>query len=96
MILLANGLCGGARVDSTNDPRYPPFVAALTTVCVALAQAIVRDGEGATRFVTIHVNGTHDDAQAHAAANTVATSPLVKTALLGGMPTGGASWLPSG
>lgn len=70
-----------------------PFLAALTEVCAALAQAIVRDGEGATRFVAIHVNGARDDAQAHAAANTVATSPLVKTALFGGDANWGASWL---
>ncbi len=84
VILLANGLCGGARMESADDARFAPFLAALTEVCAALAQAIVRDGEGATRFVAIHVNGARDDAQAHAAANTVATSPLVKTALFGG------------
>jgi glutamate N-acetyltransferase/amino-acid N-acetyltransferase len=49
-----------------------------------LAQAIVRDGEGATRFVTIQINGAVSDDDAHTAANTAATSPLVKTALFGG------------
>jgi glutamate N-acetyltransferase/amino-acid N-acetyltransferase len=44
----------------------------------------VRDGEGATRFVTIRVQGATDDAAARQAANTVATSPLVKTAFFGG------------
>jgi glutamate N-acetyltransferase/amino-acid N-acetyltransferase len=84
VILLANGLCGNAPIQSVDDPAYAPFVAALTGLCAALAQAIVRDGEGATKFVAIHVQGAADAAQAHAAANTVATSPLVKTALFGG------------
>lgn len=84
VILLANGLCGGAPIDSVEDARYAPFAGALTELCVALAQAIVRDGEGATKFVAIHVHGARDAAEAHAAANTVATSPLVKTAFFGG------------
>lgn len=84
VILLANGLCGGAPIESLDDARYAPFAATLTDLCVALAQAIVRDGEGATKFVSVHVNGARDAAQAHAAANAVATSPLVKTAVFGG------------
>ena len=84
VIVLANGLCGGAPIDSTDDVRYAAFAATLTELCVALAQAIVRDGEGASKFVAIHVHGARDAAEAHAAANTVATSPLVKTAFFGG------------
>jgi len=44
----------------------------------------VRDGEGVTRFVTVQVRGAASDAEAHQAANTIATSPLVKTAFFGG------------
>ncbi len=84
VILLANGLCGNASIDSAADADYAPFVAALSELCLALAQAVVRDGEGATKFVTIEISGAVDAAQAHDAANTVATSPLVKTALFGG------------
>ena len=84
VILLANGLCGNPPIGSVDDAGYAPFAAALAELCTALAQAIVRDGEGATKFVAIHVNGAIDAVQAHAAANTVATSPLVKTALFGG------------
>ena len=62
---------------------YAAFVRALTELSRELAQAIVRDGEGATKFVAVHVHGAEDDAAAHRAANTIATSPLVKTAFFG-------------
>ena len=63
---------------------FAPFLAMLTDVCTELAQAVVRDGEGVTRFVAIHVRGAASNEAAHMAANTVATSPLVKTAFFGG------------
>ncbi|MCA9908305.1 MAG: bifunctional glutamate N-acetyltransferase/amino-acid acetyltransferase ArgJ [Anaerolineae bacterium] len=56
----------------------------LTDVCRKLAQGVVRDGEGATKFITIQVFGAESDAFAKAIANTIATSPLVKTAFYGG------------
>jgi glutamate N-acetyltransferase/amino-acid N-acetyltransferase len=56
----------------------------LTDVCRKLAQDVVRDGEGATKFITIQVFGAADDAAAHRIANTIAVSPLVKTAFYGG------------
>jgi len=59
------------------------FTAALTDVCAQLAQAIVRDGEGATKFVTLHVTGAASEFDARAVAQTIATSPLVKTAFYG-------------
>ena len=55
----------------------------LTAVLTHLAQLIVRDGEGASKFVTITVSGAADDSAAHRIANTIATSPLVKTAFAG-------------
>lgn len=84
VLLLANGLAGNAEIPDEAGEDYAEFVAALSAICTDLAQAIVRDGEGATKFVTIHVNGAANDEQAHRAANTVATSPLVKTAFYGG------------
>ncbi len=84
VIVLANGMAGNNEIVSADAPDYACFVAALTGLCTDLAQAIVRDGEGATRFVAIHVEGAASDEAAHAAANTVATSPLVKTAFFGG------------
>ena len=55
-----------------------------TAVCRKLAQDIVRDGEGATKFITLHVTGAASDDLAHQIANAIGTSPLVKTAFYGG------------
>ena len=83
-IVLANGLAGNDEITHTDSDAYAAFVAALTDLCTELAQALVRDGEGVTRFVTVRVQGAASDAEAHQAANTIATSPLVKTAFFGG------------
>ncbi len=84
VLLLANGLAAHTELADAADPAYLAFSAALTGLCTELAQAIVRDGEGATKFVAVRVEGAADDAAAHQAANTIATSPLVKTAFFGG------------
>jgi glutamate N-acetyltransferase/amino-acid N-acetyltransferase len=60
------------------------FLPALTSVCNSLAQAIVRDGEGVTKFIELHVQGARNVDDARQIANTIATSPLVKTAFYGG------------
>ena len=60
------------------------FEAALTEVCVSLARQIARDGEGATKFITIDVTGAKSEAQARKVGRTIAVSPLVKTAFYGG------------
>ena len=60
------------------------FASALTGLCADLAQQIVRDGEGATKFITIRVIGAASDTDARLAAKAVANSPLVKTAFYGG------------
>lgn len=83
VLALANGLSGTAPIDSIDSPDGRVFTAALTAVCQRMAQKIVRDGEGATRFITISLRGALSDAEAHHAAMTVARSPLVKTALNG-------------
>lgn len=82
VILLANGLAGNAEISGPG-PGLDAFQAGLTAICTELSQAIVRDGEGATKFVTIQVQGAVSDGEAHRAANTIATSPLVKTAFFG-------------
>ncbi len=82
-ILLANGAAGGPLIQA-ETPELQAFTQALTSVCIPLAQAIVRDGEGATKFVTVQVSGLDDDQEAHRVANAIATSPLVKTAIYGG------------
>ena len=65
------------------------FQAALNHVCLTLAQKIVRDGEGVTRFVTVRVHGARHVADADAAARAVANSSLVKTSWFGGDPNWG-------
>ncbi|MDQ6963880.1 MAG: bifunctional ornithine acetyltransferase/N-acetylglutamate synthase, partial [Mariprofundales bacterium] len=59
------------------------FEQALHALCIDLAQLIVRDGEGVTKFVTIHTTGARTEAEARAVARTIAVSPLVKTAFAG-------------
>lgn len=83
VLLLANGLAGNPEITSAASADYEAFLRALTIICTDLAQAVVRDGEGVTKFVTIQVNGARSDTEAHAGANTIATSPLVKTAFFG-------------
>jgi glutamate N-acetyltransferase / amino-acid N-acetyltransferase len=83
VLLLANGLAGNAEISEANGRDYNAFVDALTGIAIELAQAVVRDGEGVTKFVSIHVHGAESDTAAHRAANTIATSPLVKTAFFG-------------
>lgn len=80
VFLLANGASG---VTLQTDADVEQFQQALEALCIKLAQDIVRDGEGVTKFVTIRVTGAPDDAAARQIANTIATSPLVKTAFYG-------------
>jgi glutamate N-acetyltransferase / amino-acid N-acetyltransferase len=79
VLLLANGAAGKA---GPVDPAA--FAAALADLCADLAQQIVRDGEGATKFITVCVRGAASDGDARLAATAVANSPLVKTAFYGG------------
>ncbi len=80
VFLLANG-ASDVRLDTAED--CDQFQQALNAVCIALAQAVVRDGEGVTKFISVRVQGTADDAAARQIANTIAVSPLVKTAFYG-------------
>ncbi|KAK1756891.1 DNA replication factor C-like protein [Echria macrotheca] len=80
--LLANGAAGGKEVvEGSQD--YEAFQKVLTGFATELAQLIVRDGEGATKFVTIRVTESADEEAARRIASTIARSPLVKTALYG-------------
>ena len=88
LILLANG-ASGCRAVRPGGRDYGLFVEALERVCKALALAIVADGEGATRVAEIEVRGAASDALATQVARTIATSPLVKTALAGADPNWG-------
>ena len=83
LILAATGASG---VDASDAPE---FEAALGRVMMDLAHQVVRDGEGATKFVEITVTGAADDADARRAALAIANSPLVKTAIAGEDPNWG-------
>ncbi len=80
---------GASGVDARAPEDRARLGEAVTAVCVELAQAIVRDAEGATRFMEIEVAGGHDEDECRRVAFTVAHSPLVKTALFGGDPNWG-------
>ncbi|MEJ2480197.1 MAG: bifunctional glutamate N-acetyltransferase/amino-acid acetyltransferase ArgJ [Acidihalobacter sp.] len=87
-VLLATG-ASGVLVESVDSEAYHAFCAALEEVCQQLAQAIVRDGEGATKFVTLEVVEALAAEEARQVAFTVAHSPLVKTALFASDPNWG-------
>ena len=82
--VLANGLAANEPITGAESAGFTAFAGLLAQVCTDLAQAIVRDGEGASKFVTITVSGLESDADAHRVANSIAISPLVKTAIYGG------------
>ena len=87
-VLVATGAAGGAALVS-GSAQLDALCDAVRAVCVELAQAIVRDGEGATRFVTVSVEQGRDSAECLQVAYTIAHSPLVKTALFAGDPNWG-------
>ena len=83
LLLFATGKAGNAPVADAQAPELAEFRKALEEVMLDLALQIVRDGEGATKFVSITLVGAESDAAAKRIALTVANSPLVKTALAG-------------
>lgn len=87
-VLIATG-SNGLTLSSDREVAYQSFNQALTDLCRELAQAIVRDGEGATKLVTICIEAGRDKAECTRAAYTIAHSPLVKTALFAGDPNWG-------
>lgn len=86
-------LCATARTGSADigvgDADYARLAQVIADVCLQLAQAMVRDGEGATRFIGIDVSGARDRAEARQVGYSIAHSPLVKTALFAGDPNWG-------
>ncbi len=87
-MLMATGAAGGDEIGP-NSPCLPALTDALREIYMTLAHAIVRDGEGATKFITIDVSGAATHAEALDVAYTVAHSPLVKTALYASDPNWG-------
>ncbi|MEY4501261.1 MAG: bifunctional glutamate N-acetyltransferase/amino-acid acetyltransferase ArgJ [Pseudomonadota bacterium] len=84
VLAFATGQAGHALISSFDDEGADAFQAALTDLCRQLAQLVVRDGEGATKFITVAVTGAVSDESAHRVAMSIANSPLVKTAIAGG------------
>lgn len=85
LVLVATGQSG----VEVGGEHFQAFRQALLDVCLTLAQAIVRDGEGATKFISIRVDGAVDRDEARAVGQTVALSPLVKTAMFASDPNWG-------
>ncbi|HTK36611.1 MAG TPA: bifunctional glutamate N-acetyltransferase/amino-acid acetyltransferase ArgJ [Caulobacteraceae bacterium] len=82
-LLFATAAAGAPRIDDPADPRLEPFRLALSSVLMDLAQQLVRDGEGASKFVKVTVAGAVSEASARKIARTICESPLVKTAFAG-------------
>jgi glutamate N-acetyltransferase/amino-acid N-acetyltransferase len=88
VLILANGLAGNPAL-TTRSPDLGVFRAALDHVTLELAKKIVLDGEGVSRFITVRLQGAKTEADADAAARSVANSTLVKTSWCGGDPNWG-------
>ena len=85
-VIIASGASPMPRIESLGDPRLEQLTDALTRVAQQLAQAIVRDGEGATKFIEIVVEGAADEREAAQVGYQIAHSPLVKTAFFASDP----------
>ena len=84
LMAFATGKAGNdCDFTGPGDPRLKAFAKAFNGVLLDLAQQLVRDGEGAEKFVAISVSGAEDDAAAKRIGMAIANSPLVKTAIAG-------------
>ncbi len=95
LLVLANGAAGAPPI-CTGSKAHRQFTSALEEVCGSLAMQIVADGEGARRVIEIEVRGARTGAAARRIAETIATSPLVKTAFAGGDPNWGRIFAAAG
>jgi glutamate N-acetyltransferase/amino-acid N-acetyltransferase len=85
-ILIATGQAGNAEVSDSASADYAELKAALNRVAIQLAQAMARDGEGATKFMTVQIEGGRNHAECKQIAYAIARSPLVKTAFFASDP----------
>jgi glutamate N-acetyltransferase/amino-acid N-acetyltransferase len=95
LLVLANGAAGAPTIQP-GSTAHRAFTAALEEVCHSLALQIVADGEGAQRVIEILVRGAKSEAAARRIAETIATSPLVKTAFAGADPNWGRVFAAAG
>ncbi len=87
-VLMASGKAGEADIQLGN-PAYYALLNAVQTVCLSLAEQIVRDAEGATKFIRIQIDNAQSQAEAALVGKTIAGSPLVKTAFFASDPNWG-------
>lgn len=83
VLAFATGAAGNAVIESFDDKGAEAFAAAFHQICRELAQLVVRDGEGASKFITVNVRGAISDESARRIGLSIANSPLVKTAIAG-------------
>ncbi|MFZ5747353.1 MAG: bifunctional glutamate N-acetyltransferase/amino-acid acetyltransferase ArgJ [Pseudomonadota bacterium] len=83
VLAFATGKAGNAGIEDADSPGADAFTAALADLCLQLAHLVVRDGEGASKFIRIDVEGAESNRSAHRIAMSIANSPLVKTAIAG-------------
>jgi glutamate N-acetyltransferase/amino-acid N-acetyltransferase len=88
-VLIASGSSGSGQISSKKSDEYHILYNALEEVCIFLAKEIVRDGEGATKFITLDIVGGHTTEECITVADNIAQSPLVKTALFASDPNWG-------
>ncbi|MDH5300959.1 MAG: bifunctional glutamate N-acetyltransferase/amino-acid acetyltransferase ArgJ [Gammaproteobacteria bacterium] len=88
-MLVATGRAGNALIDDHNSDDYAIFEETLISICEELAKLIVRDGEGATKFITVNVNQGINEVECEEIAYAIAHSPLVKTAFFASDPNWG-------
>lgn len=86
LVLIATGKDGAPEISSPESPEFKALLNAVVSVCLELAQALVRDGEGATKFITVEVRGGMSESECRKVAYAIAHSPLVKTAFFGSDP----------
>ncbi|MPT48120.1 MAG: bifunctional glutamate N-acetyltransferase/amino-acid acetyltransferase ArgJ [Sphingobium sp.] len=83
VLAFATGKAGNAPLSTMDSPGADAFQAALTDICTQLAHLVVRDGEGAQKFIEVEVTGAVSDESARRIGLSIANSPLVKTAIAG-------------
>jgi glutamate N-acetyltransferase/amino-acid N-acetyltransferase len=86
LILVATGQAGNGEITDAQSADYLALRDVVTEVAMVLAQAIVRDGEGATKFMTIRIEGGRDEAECRKIGYAIAHSPLIKTAFFASDP----------
>jgi glutamate N-acetyltransferase/amino-acid N-acetyltransferase len=86
LVLVATGHAGNPEIADTASADYVALRDAMTAVAAELAQSIVRDGEGATKFMTINISGGRDEAECRKVGYAIAHSPLIKTAFFASDP----------